>query len=97
MNARPDTTGIDRHWVPGEDDRVLLASRSGLGRRQVDAALDGLWDLVASRRRTKFVGLGVFEWKRWRNRIPTGRFVDVWRLTFRPSRCNKLKYRGRKR
>lgn len=93
MNTRPDTTGIEKRWVPGEDDRPLLASYSGLKPRQVDKALDGLWRLLVSRPRTKFVGFGVFEWKRWRNRIPTGRFVETWRLAFRPSRCNPLKYR----
>ena len=97
MNARPDTTGIDRHWVPGEDDRVLLALYSGLKPRQVDKARDGLERLLVSRSRTKFVGFGAFEWKRWRNRIPTGKFVDAWRLAFRPSRHNPRKYKGGKK
>lgn len=94
MNDKPDTKGIERRWVPGEDDRALLATYSGLRPRQVDDALDGLWRLLASRPRTKFVGFGVFEWKRWCNRIPTGRKVSTWRLAFKPSRYVPCKYKG---
>jgi len=89
--------GIEKRWIPGEDDRILLASCSGLKPPQVDAALEGLWRVLVSRPRTKFVGFGVFEWKRWRNRIPTGKFVETWRLAFRPCRYAPLKYKGGKK
>lgn len=97
MNLNADTSGIERRWRPGEDDRVALAKYSGLTRRQTDAALAGLWRLLVSKRRTKFVGWGVFEWKPWRNRIPTGRFVETWRLAFKPCRYVPLKYKGEKK
>ena len=92
--TKVNTSGIEKRWIPGEDDRVLLASYSGLTPPQVDNALDGLWRLLVSKKRTKFVGFGVFEWKRWCNRIPTGRFVRTWRLAFRPCRYSRLKYKG---
>lgn len=101
MNVRPNMSGISRYWKKGEDDRELLAKSLGLrpdddgNRRLVDFFLDGLLSTVKSRRRTKFVGFGIFEWKRWNNRIPTGRFVETWRLTFKPGRYVKGKYNGR--
>ena len=97
MKAKTDMSGIERRWVPGEDDRVWLAQYSGLSRKQTDKALAGLWQLLVSKPRTKFVGFGTFEWKRWRNRIPTGRFVETWRLAFRPCRYAPEKYKGEKR
>lgn len=97
MKAKTDMSGIERRWVPGEDDRVWLSHYSGLTRRQTDRALTGLWQLLVSKPRTKFVGFGTFEWKRWRNRIPTGRFVETWRLAFRPCRYAPLKYKGERK
>lgn len=95
MKAKTDMSGIERRWVPGEDDRVWLSHYSGLTRKQTDRALTGLWQLLVSKPRTKFVGFGTFEWKRWHNRIPTGEFVETWRLAFKPSRYVK-KYNGEK-
>lgn len=89
MNRKPNTQGISRRWVPGEDDRVLVAEATGLGERTVDRFFDGLWRVLSTQRRTKIVGFGVFEWKRWRNRLPTGRMSDVMRLVFKPSRYTK--------
>ena len=93
MNRNPDTRGICRYWKPGEDDRVLLAEASGLPRESVDLALAGLWKVLSSRRRTKLVGFGVFEWRPWRRPLPTGRMLETWRLAFKPSRYAK-KWRG---
>lgn len=94
MNSSPDTSGIRKRWVPGEDDRVDLKRNSGLSPAQVDRALAGLWKTILSKPRTKIVGFGTFEWKFWRRRIPTGRMVETWRLAFKPSRYAK-KYGGR--
>lgn len=97
---QPNMTGIERRWKPGEDDRIRLAEKlyrnpdSGTNRAVIDEFLDALLSLVKSRRRTKFVGFGVFEWKPWRNRIPTGKRVSTWRLTFKPGRYVKGKYHG---
>lgn len=99
MNRNPDCSGISRYWKPGEDDRCALhaAVRRRLGpatpRYQVDAFLDSLWEVLSGRRRTKFVGVGAFEWRPWRKRIPTGRMVETWRLAFKPSRYAE-KYKG---
>ena len=89
MNRKPDMSGISRYWKPDEDDRVWLARYGGLTREQTDNALKGLWKLILSKPRTKFVGFGTFEWRPWRRRIPTGRMVDTWRLAFKPSRYVK--------
>ena len=97
---KPNMTGIDRHWKPGEDDRITLARKmyrnpdSLETRESVDHFLDMLLRLVVSRKRTKFVGFGVFEWIPWNNRLPTGERVSTWRLTFKPGRYVKGKYHG---
>ena len=92
-----NTDGITKRWVDGEDDRALLAAKVPLSTRaSTDLFLDGLWELVASRRRTKFVGFGVFEWHPWRNRLPTGKVVKAWRLSFKPSKYVR-RYKGRAR
>lgn len=92
-----DTSGLSKRWVDGEDDRRLLQVKTGLvGEWRIDRFLDGLWRLVSSRRRTKFVGFGVFEWHPWRNRLPTGRVVKAWRLSFKPSKYAR-RYNGRAR
>ena len=97
MKTKTDRSGIEKRWVAGEDDRVWLAKYSGLTRSQTDRALEGLWRLLVSKPRTKFVGFGAFEWKPWRNRIPTGKFVETWRLAFRPCRYASRKYKGEDR
>lgn len=90
MNRNPETSGISRYWKAGEDDRVGVRERCGLGRKTVDAVLDALIGMVFSRRRTKIVGFGAFEWRRLRGkRIPTGQTVDTWRLAFKPGRYAK--------
>ena len=96
MKSKINTSGIAKRWVPGEDDRVWLMHYSGLTRKQTDRALDGLWRLIVSRPRTKIVGFGVFRSMPWHKRIPTGEFVETWRLAFKPSRYVK-KYNGEKR
>ena len=102
MNRKPNMSGIDRYWKKDEDSRMDLARRMFGGkefppdyREQVDRFLDSLMSLVKSRRRTKFVGFGSFEWHPWKNRIPTGRMVETWRLAFKPGRYVKGKYDGR--
>lgn len=92
--------GITKYWVHGEDDRELLAKQLSLDptseadRKAVDSFLGALMSVVKRRRRTKFVGFGVFEWKPWESRIPTGEFVKTWRLVFKPGRYVKGKYNG---
>lgn len=93
MNPNPRTAGISKYWKAGEDDRCLLAESCGLEPGQIDAVLLGLGGLLATRRRTKLVGFGVFEWLPWRRRIPTGRVVETWKLAFRPSRYAR-KFKG---
>lgn len=94
MNMDPDIRGITKYWRPGKDDRELLRKRTGgLPKRHVDLFLHGLWSLVSSRRRTRIVGFGTFEWKPCRRRLPTGRTVDTVRVVFKPSRYAK-KYNG---
>lgn len=44
--------------------------------------LTALRDTVASRRRTKLRGLGVFEWHPASGRLPTGGRYKSWRLVF---------------
>ena len=90
MNLDPSIRGITKYWRAGADDRALLAKAAGgLPGRYVDAFLAGLWELVSRRRRTKLVGFGVFEWRPWRRRLPTGRKVSTWRLVFKPSRYSR--------
>lgn len=96
----PNTEGISRYWKKGEDDRAVLlremygATPDPADKPQVDQFLAALLNVVKRRRRTKFVGIGVFEWKPWNNRLPTGERVKTWRLTFKPSRYVKGKYHG---
>ena len=93
MNRRPDQSGITKYWRVGEDDRCDLRQRTALSDSVVDRMLKGLWETIRSRRRTKFVGFGVFEWRPYRRRLPTGRMVETWRLAFKPSRYAE-KYKG---
>ena len=98
-NRNPRQDGITKYWKPGEDDRPALLKYLRLdggrraGRGHVDGFLSGLWRMLSSRRRTKFVGFGVFEWKPYRRRLPTGKTVETWRLAFKPSRYAR-KYGG---
>lgn len=86
MNKEPDTTGISRYWKAGEDARVDIHAVCHVEPDVIDGVISALQKVVTSRKRTKIVGFGVFEWKPWRNRIPTGRFVETWRLSFKPCR-----------
>jgi len=95
VNSKPNMSGIVRYWRTGEDDRIELARASGLSKATVDRALAGLWKVLLSKRRTKFVGFGVFEWRPWRRPLPTGKVVETWRLAFKPSRYAK-RFGGRK-
>lgn len=45
--------------------------------------LHALSRTVEARRRTELRGLGVFEWLPWRGKLPTGRRVSSWRLSFK--------------
>ena len=100
MNVDPNTSGITKYWRDGADDRRLVLDELSLGsggrrvgRGHVDELLRALWAVVSRRRRTKLVGFGVFEWRPWRRRLPTGRMVETWRLAFKPSRYAK-RYKG---
>lgn len=95
MNIEPDTSGISRYWKSGEDNRVDIHAVCQVEPDIIDDVISAIQKVVTSRRRTKIVGFGVFEWKPWRNRIPTGRFVDTWRLSFKPCRYAK-KFKGGK-
>ena len=90
MNRTPNTSGITGYWKPGEDDRCVVRDECGLDGSIVDAVLDALHRVVVRQRRTKIVGFGVFEWKTWNNRLPTGRHVATWSLSFKSCR-----YRGK--
>ena len=92
-NRNPNTSGLERRWKPGEDDRVDLRDGCGVPRSHVDAVIDALQDLLLSRRRVKIVGFGSFEWKPWNNRLPTGARASSWRLVFRPSKYAR-RYNG---
>lgn len=100
MNSKPDVSGISRYWKRGEDDRRVLARVLKMNpddetnRNLIDFMLEGLLKTIKSRKRTKIVGFGVFEWLRWNNRLPTGQRVETWRLTFKPGRYVKGKYNG---
>lgn len=94
MNSRPNTSGIDRKWEPGFDDRVRLLPRcKGVGRKELENVLTALSEMLAENRRVRFVGFGVFEWKPWNKRIPTGKSVKAWHLSFKPSRYT-TRYKG---
>ena len=87
MNRIPDTSGISRYWKPGEDDRISVREGCGLSRKTVDAVIAAMLETILSRRRTKLVGFGVFEWRRLKGKkLPTGGMVDTWRLAFKPGR-----------
>lgn len=97
-NLNPNTSGINRYWVEGEDDRhaieaKCIENRAGLFRKDIDAVLSALMDVIVHNRRTKIVGFGVFEWKPWNGRLPTGERVSTWSLTFKPCR-HKERYNG---
>lgn len=96
MNRNPNCEGITRYWKTGEDDRVELRRLTGVSRGTVDLLMSSLWELLTSKRRTKFVGIGVFEWRPCRRRLPTGRVVETWRLAFKPSRYAERYNGGRK-
>ena len=95
MNPNPDTKGIVRKWSPEDARCDIYNACPGVTTEQIDMVLGALQRTLASRARTKIVGFGVYEWKRWRNRIPTGKFVDSWRMAFKPSRYAP-KYQGAK-
>lgn len=92
-NKSPDTSGIDRYWKEGEDDRVGIRALCGEKKETVDSVLTALQTIVFSRRRTKIVGFGVFSWMPWKRRVPTGNVVETWHLAFKPSRYSE-KYKG---
>lgn len=94
MNRDPVTKGINKHWVPGVDDKVLIAKYSKLDQDQVDAAISALWRVLTTKKKSVLVGFGTFEWKRWHNRLPTGKFVKTWRLAFKPCRYTAQVYEG---
>lgn len=97
-NRNPNTSGINRYWVEGEDDRCAIETKcieahTGLDRADIDAVLSALLDVVVHNRRTKIVGFGVFEWSPWRAHLPSGKTVETWHLAFKPCRY-KEKYNG---
>lgn len=89
-------SGITRYWKRGEDDRTEVRRRCpGMEKDTIDRVLRALFATIVSKRRTKLVGYGVFEWKPWNNRLPTGQFVKTWRLAFRPARGMRKYEEGR--
>lgn len=88
---------IDKRWKKNDGrtrlaELLMLNPDNGGSRQKVDSFLDALLRLVRTRRRTMLVGFGVFEWRRWKHPIPTGKTVETWRLAFKPSKY----VRGRK-
>lgn len=99
MNRRINMNGISRYWKPGEDDRTVIAEAlygtpdpTQKQRTDLDKAIDALFSVVMTRRRTKIVGVGVFEWVPWNNRIPTGHKIETMRLKFKPGRYVRRRY-----
>lgn len=90
MNRHPDTTGITKRWTEEDARREILKECGTVcGPDQVDRVLLALSKVITRSRRTKIIGFGVFEWKLWKNRIPTGRFIETWRLAFKQSRYSE--------
>ena len=56
--------------------------------------LRALAETVGSRKRTVLKGLGVFEWKPWNRRIPTGRTVSSQHLFFALTRSKRNYAKG---
>jgi len=86
------------------DDVRLEMIREIVGRKapvvQADAdmvtkVVNALARVVGRRRKSVVPGLGTFEWKARRGRIPTGEVKKGWRLTFHLTR-GEHNYRGRK-
>lgn len=85
-NRDPQQAGITKYWRVGYDDRCVLRRVTRQSKERIDRLLDGLWKVISTRRRTKIVGFGVFEWRPYRRRLPTGVMIETWRLTFKPGR-----------
>lgn len=99
-NRNPNTSGITKRWQPGYDARCLLEKRLLSRcfdphdiRWKINTFLEELMDVIVHNRRTRIVGFGVFEWKPWNGRLPTGERVSTWSLTFKPCR-HKERYNG---
>lgn len=92
-NRNPRQSGITKYWRVGYDDRCVLQQVTRQPKERIDTFMDGLWAVISTQRRTRFVGFGVFEWKPYRRRLPTGRMVETWRLAFKPGRYLE-KYNG---
>ncbi len=89
MNRFPNTFGIDRHWKDG-DARVEIRERCGLDPSTVDKVLAALWETLLSRKLTRIIGFGAFEWVPWKCfSKKRGTTIDTWRLSFRLNRYNK--------
>lgn len=97
MTSDSEKLRLALHYM-SEDRRNLLDLTVG-GRRptltdvkSVTTFLTSLRDLIVRARRTELRGLGVFEWKPCRGkRLPDGRVVDAWRLTFRLCQGHRYK------
>jgi nucleoid DNA-binding protein len=98
-NKNPNTAGITKYWDPEADARCALLERIGsngfptVRAKMVDCFLESLMELVNSQRRTTFVGVGTFNWSPWKARLPNGRTVKTWHLSFKPCRY-KEKFNG---
>lgn len=86
------------------DSRKALLKRYTGGREPtladvvaVSQFLKALSDTVASRRRTELRGLGVFEWRPRKGRLPTGRRFSSWHLVFRFNQARMYAQKGRGR
>lgn len=63
----------------------------------VSMFLKALSDTVASRRRTELRGLGVFEWRPCKGRLPTGQKFSSWRLVFRFNQKRGFERKGKRK
>lgn len=101
MTSDSERLRLALHYM-SKDRRNLLDLVVGSRRptfddvKSITTFLMSLRDLIAGARRTELRGLGVFEWKPcYGKRLPGGRVVDSWRLTFRLCRGHRYKGEGK--
>ena len=71
------------------DRRLVINAYTGGGTpsieeiETVNQVLKALAEVVGTRQRVELRGLGVFEWKPTKGRLPDGRRFDSWRMVFK--------------
>ena len=79
-----------KHYTGGEEPTLADVAA-------VSQFLKALSSTVAERKRTELRGLGVFEWRPWNGRLPTGRKVSTWRLVFKYRQKHGFVQKGRRK